>query len=860
MAIRFKYLDTLFMLFNTRSKAHLCSLFFASAASFTTCAYAVETTSSQAISWSTTGSSFAQEHVDSNRQNVYSHSSLSGLNNAQDLIATEGEPNNTLDNLAQLDPNIQTADKPAPALGPVINFNNVSITEFLRFVSRLTGKNFIFDPQLLQFPITIISETPATLEDVFAALLQNLRVHGFYMVEEGNNFLIHQTTAMKAPAGLLHTDENGQLGPELATAVFQVANVSPGRVATILKTMASTDAIVETMEETMRVVVTDILSNITKFSDLIKKLDAPNSGLEIGQYVSLNNSPVALISVAQRIVTPLAADKTLILVPYQASNSIFIISTPYLVEKTLSVLQSLDLNQTTFGLLNIDQMKFDVEAAKQAQEQRNQEAQKERSVPIPLTQEEIDTFTARERMAILLAKGFTAEQINKLSNDQIVRLLQEKGLTKDERQKVFGEKKGVYESELPLGQVESTQFFIHRLQYRNCTDVVKALKAIADSLSGGSSGGAGAGGRNALPPSDLVVTLNSVQAIVENNALVFTGTRATLQRAKELINQIDIPVRQVLIEALVLDTTLGNSLAFGVEWAGKYQKANYAYSAGFLNGAGSGGSSAIGTPLGAVEIPNPVPTVPPTTLTPINLNEGLSAGAIGRKIKHGGTAFTAFASFINFLRTDNDTQLILNPKIVTEHNVSAEIFVGQEVPIKGQSIVNSTANNNTNTVSTNYETRRVGVNLKVTPLISSGDMVTLIIDQSISSANSTQVANQGNNNAPPATINKTRTTTRVHLPSDYFLYMSGVLQTQITSQVETIPLLGQLPIIGFFFNNKNIADNRRNVIMYIRPKIIDSPIDIEQVTQNEEKAYQEAMDRSGGWRKELNDLKELLNF
>lgn len=164
------------------------------------------------------------------------------------------------------------------------------------------------------------------------------------------------------------------------------------------------------------------------------------------------------------------------------------------------------------------------------------------------------------------------------------------------------------------------------------------------------------------------------------------------------------------------------------------------------------------------------------------------------------------------------------------------------------------------TVSTNYETRRVGVNLKVTPLISSGDMVTLIIDQSISSANSTQVANQGNNNAPPATISETRTATRVHLPSDYFLYMSGILQTQITSQVDTNPLLGQIPIIGFFFNNKNIGDSRRNVIMYIRPKIIDSPIDIEQVTQNGERVYKEAIDRAGGWRKELNDLKELLNF
>ncbi|MBS0635877.1 MAG: hypothetical protein JSS12_00045 [Verrucomicrobia bacterium] len=820
------------MLFSLRTKIQLLSLFFASAAS-----YSVD--AAQTISWSSTGNSFESQLIAQNDAPV---------DIPQQQAQAQAQPESAA---------TQTPPKPQEALGPVINFNNVSITEFLRFVSRLTGKNFIFDPSVVQFPVTIISESPATLEDVFAALLQNLRVHGYYLVEEGNSFIIHQQSDAKSPAGLLHTDENGNPAPEIATAVFQVSNVSTGRVASILRTMSSKDALIETMDETMRIVITDIVSNIERFSDLIKRLDSPNSGLEIGQYVALNNSPVALISVAQRIVTPIASDKTLIMVPYQASNSIFIISTPYLVEKTLSVLQSLDLNQTTFGLLNLDQMKFDVEAARQAQEARDQQSKKELQTPVPLTQEEIDTFTAKERNAILGIKGFTAEQISRLSADQITRILREKGLSKEERQKIFGEKKGVYESELPLGQVESTQFFIHRLQYRSSTDVVKALQAIATSLSGNSIVGAA---KSALPPSDLVVTLNSVQPITENNALVFTGTRATLARAKELINQIDIPVRQVFIETLILDTTLANTLNFGVEWAGKYQSKNYAYSAGFLNGPGSGGSSAIAGPLAAVTLPNPTPTVPPTTLNALPLNEGLSATAIGRHINHKGTAFRSYAAFINFLRTDSDVELVLNPKIVTEHNVPAEIFVGQQVPIKGQSIVNSTANNATNTVSTNYETVQTGVDLKVTPLISSGDMVTLIIEQTISSTNTLQVAAQGGNNAPPATVNETRCTTRVHMPSGYFLFMSGMLQTQITKQVDTIPLIGGLPIIGFLFNNKNILDSRRNIIMYIRPRILDTPIDIEQITQNEERVWNNANDRAGGWRKQLNDLKELLNF
>src|SRR6185295_6285073 len=128
-------------------------------------------------------------------------------------------------------------EQPSLSEGPVINFNNVSITEFLRFVSRLTGRNFIFDPQELQFPVTIVSETPASLEDVMAALLQNLRIHGFYIIEEGNSFVVHRNETIKAPGGMFKRNENGSVSPDIATQVYQLHNVAAQRVATIVTSM-----------------------------------------------------------------------------------------------------------------------------------------------------------------------------------------------------------------------------------------------------------------------------------------------------------------------------------------------------------------------------------------------------------------------------------------------------------------------------------------------------------------------------------------------------------------------------------------------------------------------------------------------
>src|SRR5262249_25045473 len=80
---------------------------------------------------------------------------------------------------------------PPPGKTILINFTNVSMIEYLRFISRLTNKNFIFDENDLQFNVTIISEEPTSIETIMTNLLQELRIHDLEVIEEGNNLIIH---------------------------------------------------------------------------------------------------------------------------------------------------------------------------------------------------------------------------------------------------------------------------------------------------------------------------------------------------------------------------------------------------------------------------------------------------------------------------------------------------------------------------------------------------------------------------------------------------------------------------------------------------------------------------------------------
>jgi type III secretion protein C len=725
--------------------------------------------------------------------------------------------------------------EPKTAEGPLINFNNVSITEVLKYASRLTGKNFLYDPQELQFSITMISDSPTSVEEVMAMLIQSLRVHGLSLIEEGDAFVIHTNPSVRAVGAL--DDHKGIEGPQIATQVFVLQNNDAERCAAVVKTMVSEGSIVEAVGDS-KLIVSDVTENLRRIADVIKQLEAQSGSLEIGQYVAVNLAPSDLINICQRILEPLTATKPLVLVPHSASNSVFIVSTPFLIEKALSVMQTIDLNQAHSGLLSSDQLKFDPAALEKARKLRASGAaggvrgEAEASV---------DLLSPEELRKLLLEQGFQKEQIDAFTLDAA-------------RDALKRSRKLYSENELPIGTLEGTQFHIYQLQYRKSSDIATALRAISSSLV--AAPGAGADQKSLeLTQTDLVVTLNSVQAVDDNNTVVFTGTRSSIERVKELIAQIDRPARQVFIEALILDTTLTNSLQFGVEWGGKLQRTNYAAQTGFFSPDSATFSSQFNS-VSFDALGQPVPV----KLSPVPPPGGFSVNSIGRKIKFLGKGFRSTGALIQALHVDNEAHVIMNPKIVTEHNIAAEVFVGANVPIKGQSIANANIGGTSSIVSTNYETQQTGVLLKVTPLISSQQTVTLIIEQRISAADATQVAAQGGQTAPPATVKEIRTITRVHLPSDHFLVMSGLIMDDTLLKANKIPCLGGLPLIGNLFGNFQKTYDKRNLMLFIRPIIIDTELEMDSITKRQEEILKQKSQVQQGWNKEVDDAKTMLNL
>ena len=242
----------------------------------------------------------------------------------------------------------------------LINFNNVAITEYIRFISRIANKNFVFDENDLQFTVTIVSEEPTTIDNIMTALLQELRIHDLEFIEQDNTIIIHRNSRVSAISRVVTENESVHdvVDVDLVTKVFRLNTLEADRAAIILKPMVSATALVEVLKQTNHLIITDLASNVREITNLLNSLDSPQSGMVIGQYVARTQPIDSLIAIASRIIEPIAQDQKITFIPHRVANSIFVVSNPYLVERTISILKYLDQTATSTQILNPKDLNF----------------------------------------------------------------------------------------------------------------------------------------------------------------------------------------------------------------------------------------------------------------------------------------------------------------------------------------------------------------------------------------------------------------------------------------------------------------------------------------------------------------------
>lgn len=733
----------------------------------------------------------------------------------------------------------------------LINFNNVSIIEFIRFLSKVSNKNFIFDENDLQFNVTIVSEEPTTIQNTMTALLQELRIHDLTMIEQGNNIVIHRNPGVNAISKVVSENlpDSEKIGSaEIVTRLFRLNTADADKISAIIQPLVSEKSIIEVFKETNHIIITDIVTNIEQIANLIKALDAPNNGLVIGQFVVRGGFIDSLILLAQKIMQPISQDKILIFVPHRTADSIFIVSTPFLMERTMAILQYLDQNQGITRIFDLKDLKFlPGEGGPPTTRPGQWELDGQGNwVFRPLQQPGVPSgnqppqgtwsvdeqgnwhFKAGQAPPTPRGRGIVGPDGQWVLDSQGIWVFQLAPGTSISPERVLRPSRAT--ADLPVGHIERTQFFIYKLRYRKGEQVQSALGKIGQGLR--------VSGTN---NQDLVEAIDSVQWIEASNSLIFTGTVESLDKIAELVREVDAPLRQVFIEMLILETDMTDSLEFSVNWGTRFGGGNFSGSQAFLT---------PGSPLAAALDTATLTTVPDASS--LARAPGFSQGIVGRTITHGGVEFTSLGALIRAVHEDIDINIVMSPKILTEDNSPAEIFVGINTRFPTQSIVNDQGV----IVTQNFEFRDVGTRLRVTPLIGANDVITLIIEEEVSRVitSDTNVGESG------PTTSRNNTTTRVHLPNEFFLVISGMMQDEDTLTKRNVPCLGGIPFIGAAFSQRIHSDSKRNLMIFIRPKIIDTEEEIQDITRHEQDIYKYKKRIKKSWKYETGEAWEFFNL
>jgi len=313
---------------------------------------------------------------------------------------------------------------------------------------------------------------------------------------------------------------------------------------------------------------------------------------------------------------------------------------------------------------------------------------------------------------------------------------------------------------------------------------------------------------------------SKVMPDVRTSQLVVVATEKDITAVDELIARLDTRTKQVLIETRILETTVNPTTSKGVDWTGTLAAQNVTFGNGVMSGSSTttmpGTSQTTTLPGGATA------TTTPGSQTVSTLTSILGGGGLGVNTMSGLTPNVGFLSadgvkaVLSFLNTYSEVRELSTPRTVTLDNEKALVEVGELYPI-----VNVSAGTANTTGGSQITYSNLTVRLEVTPRISANDYVNLTVLPSICKLGQTYTTTvAGTANTVPSFLTRNMMT-HVLIPSGNTLVMGGLIQDQINESNVKVPLLGDIPVLGYLFRSDSKNRTKTDLVLFITPTIVE---------------------------------------
>ncbi|QNP49960.1 type II secretion system secretin GspD [Diaphorobacter aerolatus] len=296
---------------------------------------------------------------------------------------------------------------------------------------------------------------------------------------------------------------------------------------------------------------------------------------------------------------------------------------------------------------------------------------------------------------------------------------------------------------------------------------------------------------NANRPSiSMAANFGSIRVVADalNNSVLIWSTRAEYEKIEATLKRLDIPPTQVLIEASIIEVTLGDDLEYGLQWY-------------FTDGNKPGSVPNNRTGRGTV---------------------GGSVNAAGGFTYQSLNPYGRVQATLTALAEKTHLKVVSSPNLMVLDNHTATIAVGEQRAVNTATTIIPNGTNSTVTNSIQY--KDTGVNLVVTPSVNAGNLVTMQVDQML-----TDILDKSSDT--PSFMQR-QVSSKVAVRSGESIVMGGLIKDTESKSKKGVPVLSQIPLLGGLFGTQGSTNDRTELLVVLSPRVVRTDIDIREVSDD----------------------------
>jgi len=725
-----------------------------------------------------------------------------------------------------------------------MNFQDVDIPVLAKFISEITGKNFVVD-ESVRGKVSIISPTKVTPTQAYSIFQSVLQVKGFTTVQAGPVIKIVPAREVRESAALTTSQQPGEdRGDSYVTRMVRLKNIDAASLVSVVQPMVSHDGLVAAFPEDNTLILTDNAYNIERLLRIVGSLDvqgtrqnieviplqlafADDVASQIEKIMNGETGPEAAGGRFPRpglgVVAPSAQGPSggFKVVPDERTNSLIVLAGPVQMRSIKDLIAKLDVHPPN------ENSRIHVYRL------RNATAGEIVQVLNGLlggggAPSTLSPTTGRNSLGRGGSGGFGGSgSLNSGFGGGVGGLGSYGG---------FGGSSGLGTSSTSFGGSNSSFG----------GGMGSSMGSRGGSLGGGGGTLSASGGGASSKSLDFENVVN-ITGDPATNSLIISAAPQDYQTLRRVIEELDVPRIQVFVQAIIVEVSAERARDIGVNWQAATNISGSTIGVGQLNYGNL--QTALTNPLGLTGL-----GIGLASGSQCTVSTALSAAT---SVATGGSTSSTVkvpcdVALMTALETDTHSNVLSAPTLLTADNEEATIVVGENLPFVGSATATSALSGQ---IFNSVDRQNVGITLDIIPQVSQEDYVRLDVYEEVSNVVS-GTTNQNTNPLGPTTTIRSASTT-VMVQDHRTAVIGGLLSNESDIQRSAVPFISDIPVIGNLFTDNGSDKKKLNLLVFLTPHVIRTRDDLRALALDERQKFTGALGRREMHQMPMEQYKQL---